>query len=122
MQKILENALDELKTRPFNMLILIGLMVAFVWGLNTFARASDLTRLVANVEIHEREVTLSVLHNSKKIDQILSLQLIQNIRALHSQVCKAGDPMVKRELQRALDEFQTEYAILVGSAYRIGPC
>lgn len=112
----MQQIVKEMKSHPFTLLAVLGLLCFSVWGYASYAMASDVT---ASFE----QVKIQVQANNTKIDRVLKLQLAEAIRFISSQICTAPNDRVRRDLERTRDQLQEQYTeVSDGQRYVIPPC
>lgn len=102
MASILQQVVDEMKSHPYTMLAVVGLILASSWGYGNYARAGE----VAAVE--------------SKIDRVLEIQLAATLRQMQDEYCRANGS--KAAIQDIIEDYQRQYRELTGRRYPLPAC
>lgn len=107
-----EQIVKEMKSHPFTLLTVLGLICFAIWGWSAYARASDVSEVKTQVET-----------NGGKIDRVLKLQLAEAIRGMQRQICGTADEAIRDQLRVTLDSLQQDYSdINEGTRYPVTRC
>jgi len=111
MFNIVQQLVNELKTMPFTLLIVLSLVLYSFYGHYNYANAADIQQLSTKVD-----------KNSEAVEKVLQLQLSEALRNLQLQRCITADDQAERTLSNTIEDLQEDYRRLTGSRYPLREC